>query len=895
MQTIKRNSLKLAAALVLLVAMLGAGFKTPVVQAASCTPTVTFELWAKSGTATIYGTTTINIFGYALTSGDAASLPGPVLDVTAGDCVGVTLHNVDVPTNTSLLFQGQEMVPDTTGVAAGGSVSYSFLAATPGTFLYEAGLTPGGQYQVAMGLNGALIVRPAASMQAYDDPSTTYTAESVQVLGEVDTTLNNSGSPSAFDMRNYKPRYYLINGKAYPDTTPIAVNPGDTVLLRYVNAGIQAHAMSTLGLTQTVIAQDGQPYLYSHKVVAETIATGQTLDTLVSVPGSAVNGNRFALYDANMLLRNTNTAGFGGMLTFLMVGSGTPPPPTDTGPAVSALSVSPNPTNGTVDVTVSATVTDSGTTATNIMAAEFYIDSTASTSNIMTPVDTVFDLTSEAVTGTISTATLAGLNSGNHTIYVRGQDSNGNWGSFSPVALNLDKTGPVTYGLSLSPNPSSGAVSVALTATGSDVGAGNVNVTNAEFWVDGGAHTAMTASSPLAVTRTFTATIPAGLSMGAHIVSVRSQDALGNWGAGANITLQVADTAAPITSNVVASPNPNNGFQPYNTSIPAVRVTAFFSDVATGNSNIAAAEGFIDTIGTTGTGFVFIATDGNFNSPAETGYSDIPLAVIGALGNGNHVISVHAKDAAGNWGAMSTTVLVINKSLYFSTTGNSNPPGVGGSADDADVYLWNGSAFSRALDASSFGVPSSGGSNANVDGLEYVDANHFYMSFSGSTSLPGIAGTVQDEDVVYYNAGTWSLFFDGSANGLASSSFDLDAVSIVNGTLYFSTDNNNVPSGAGGSGDDADIYRWNGGSSYTRVFDASVNGILSGANVDGLTWVNSTHFYLSFTGDTTIGGTLAVQDEDVVYDNNGAWLVYFDGTGAGLTSNNQDVDALDIP
>jgi hypothetical protein len=293
---------------------------------------------------------------------------------------------------------------------------------------------------------------------------------------------------------------------------------------------------------------------------------------------------------------------------------------------------------------------------------------------------------------------------------------------------------------------------------------------------------------------------------------------------------------------------------------------------------------------------VFVATDGSFNSPTESGYGDIPLAVIGALSNGDHTIYVHAKDAASNWGAMSTTVLVINKSLYFSTAGNTNPPGAGGSADDADIYLWNGTAYSRVLDASAYGLPSSGGSNANVDGFDRVDATHFYMSFSGTTSVPGI-GTVQDEDVVYYNNGTWSLFFDGSLQGLASNSFDLDAISIVGGTLYFSTDNGNVPSGAGGTGDDADIYRWNGGSSYTRVVDASAPpySLPSGANVDGLVWVDTTHFYLSFAADISVTGFGTVQDEDVVYYNNGTWIVYFDGTAHGLTSNNLDIDAFDIP
>ncbi len=96
-----------------------------------------------------------------------------------------------------------------------------------------------------------------------------------------------------------------------------------------------------------------------------------------------------------------------------------------------------------------------------------------------------------------------------------------------------------------------------------------VIVTAAEYWVDGGASYRhdIVAGSDSSV-RSFTATIPAGLSMGSHVVSVRSQDAFGNWGAVATITLQVTDTAAPTTSNVAASPNPNNGSQGFNTSVP---------------------------------------------------------------------------------------------------------------------------------------------------------------------------------------------------------------------------------------------------------------------------------------------------------------------------------------
>jgi hypothetical protein len=234
-----------------------------------------------------------------------------------------------------------------------------------------------------------------------------------------------------------------------------------------------------------------------------------------------------------------------------------------------------------------------------------------------------------------------------------------------------------------------------------------------------------------------------------------------------------------------------------------------------------------------------------------------------------------------------------NDPLDFSTAGDSNPPGTAGTADNSDIYSWNGTAFSRSIDvtAAPYNLPAA----ANVDGFSRVDATHFYLSFAGAPTVPGL-GTVQDEDVIYWNAGSWQLYFDGSAHGLGGNAdLDLDAISVAGTTLYFSTLGNTNPPGAGGTADDADIYSWNG-TSYARVFDASANGLPAAANVDGLDRVDATHLYLSFSPPTTtVTGLGTVQDEDVVYRNGSTWSTYFDGTAHGLTSDNLDVDGFDVP
>ncbi len=234
--------------------------------------------------------------------------------------------------------------------------------------------------------------------------------------------------------------------------------------------------------------------------------------------------------------------------------------------------------------------------------------------------------------------------------------------------------------------------------------------------------------------------------------------------------------------------------------------------------------------------------------------------------------------------------------FYFSTAGNSNPPGVTGTADDSDAYSWNGTAYSRATDLSAVaGVPAS----ANVDAIDRVDATHFYVSFSDDTRLPGL-GAVQDEDVVYWNGSAWSVFFDGTAHGMTSNSLDVNAITVRSGQLFFATFGSSNPPGVKGTPDDSDIYQWLGGSSYARVWDASAHGVPNAARVDGFSFDSTTHGWISFSSDTRLPIVGLVQDEDILEWNAGStpigqWSVWFNGTAHGLTTNNLDIDAFSIP
>jgi len=611
----------------------------------------TCNLWAKTGTLVLPGTTPVTTWGFADSLGGSPSVPGPVLVANQGDSVTVNLTN-NLAAATSIVFDGQAMVPDLTGVAAGATKSYTFTAGAPGTYLYEAGLIPGSQYQVEMGMYGMLIVRPfGAPNQAYGDASTAFGDEAVVVLGEVDPALNNSPTPSSFDLRYFAPKYAVVNGVAYSGTAPaITATSGNALLLRYANAGIQHHSIGVLGLRQSVLAADGSEIAFPRGMVAETIAPGQSADVLVALPVTAATSTKYALYDASMTLNNGTASGIGGMLAFIDA-SGTASGTDTVGPLTSGVSI--NATTGAL----AASVSDATTGNANVTAAEFFVDATGAAGS-GTAMTGAFVSPTEAVSGTVA---LGLLSSGSHAIYVHGQDALGNWGSFSSTSLTIDLTGPATSALVLNPNPANGTVAVSLAGTASDATSGNHNVTAAEYTIDGGSASPMNlniTAPTVSITATISASTVFGLANGPHTVAVRSQDAVGNWGVAATVTLNV-NKAGPATSSVSANPSANNGSygQP---GLASVRVSATFTSAG---GTIASGEGFIDSVGANGTGFQFTATDGVFNAASEIGYADIPLTTINLLTLGNHTIYVHGKDATGNWGANATLTYLIDRTI----------------------------------------------------------------------------------------------------------------------------------------------------------------------------------------------------------------------------------------
>jgi FtsP/CotA-like multicopper oxidase with cupredoxin domain len=292
-------------------------------------------------------------------------VPGPTLVVTEGQIVHVTLTNNLPPAagNTSILFPGFQVCTGTitagvctanptdgvTGLltkeaAPAGSVTYTFVASTPGTHSYYSGTQ--GDLQVEMGLYGALIVLPAsvpsacttgllpaANVQvemahgetdyrladsAYDHDKTCYDREYLFQFSEMDGNIHNqalaqvttranclAGTPGCsleVPTEPYHPSYFLINGRSMPDDMDANyeveyphqpyngnphMHPGEQVLLRIIGQGRWQHPFHEHANHVRILARDGNLILSATN--ADDLA-GAPLFTTTTTPGQTMDG-----------------------------------------------------------------------------------------------------------------------------------------------------------------------------------------------------------------------------------------------------------------------------------------------------------------------------------------------------------------------------------------------------------------------------------------------------------------------------------------------------------------------------------------------------------------------------------------------------------------------------
>lgn len=325
------------------------------------------------------------------------TLPSPIIAAEENGDVFITMANIgfhkrpdlaDAHTvhwhgfrNQLAIFDG---VPEASvSVPPQRSFPYFFRPRDPGTYMYHCHFED--TEHVQLGMDGIVFVKPAQNAgtgavppgkYVYNDGdgSTAYDREFTLLLNEIDVRPHDLLlAVQEFVWSDYKPRYWMINGRCWPDTVKphtdpslavvdpstgwtyqsqvisslMQAGPGERVLLRIANLGYEQHSMQLDGLPMNVVGEDatllrgpaGADLRYTATTIA--IGPGESRDVIVvappysaSRPGSSDARGRYNRY----LFRNRNlrkltndgwrdpATGLGGMATELRVyADGLPP------------------------------------------------------------------------------------------------------------------------------------------------------------------------------------------------------------------------------------------------------------------------------------------------------------------------------------------------------------------------------------------------------------------------------------------------------------------------------------------------------------------------------------------------------------------------------------------
>ncbi|HUR69577.1 MAG TPA: multicopper oxidase domain-containing protein [Candidatus Thermoplasmatota archaeon] len=294
------------------------------------------SLYLHRMTHEVYPGATMGMWGFSLSEDPAsASVPGPILRVTEGDTVRVTLRSTVGGFNHTLHFHGQNVPYEMDGVPymtqdvvePGDEFTYEFIAKPAGTYWYHCHVDA--QHHIDMGMYGTLIVDP---QDQDDDPR--YDKEFVMMLDDMDRFHIESGStPSGtlpqggdyYSARDFAERTgndlvtrnaqvdealrqgntsvrpnrgwypityapytatyntWLINGVSFPYTETLVVKEGDVARVRLVNAGNSIMTMHLHGHHMLVTHKDGVLLESPYWVDVISISPGERYDLYVKM------------------------------------------------------------------------------------------------------------------------------------------------------------------------------------------------------------------------------------------------------------------------------------------------------------------------------------------------------------------------------------------------------------------------------------------------------------------------------------------------------------------------------------------------------------------------------------------------------------------------------------
>ena len=307
----------------------------------------------------------------------AANAPAPTIAVDEDDELFLTLTNVGMAMRPDLfdphsvhwhgfpqaaaIFDG---VPDSSiSINMAASLTYYYNAKDAGTYMYHCHVEAAEHMQ--MGMLGNLYVRPrqnrcgtagnaacapgvtSGKTYAYNDGdgSTRYDVEYPIQIGSFDPDFHDASfNVQPLPFAGMKDRYFLLNGRGYPDTVDpgvltttdplgklqpsqpvsslITATAGQRILLRISNLSVtQFYTLGTNGIPMEVVGldarllRDGAGNNLYYKTNSVTLGGGQSADVILVPPAAGT----YFLYTTNLHQLANDAENFGGIMTEIRV------------------------------------------------------------------------------------------------------------------------------------------------------------------------------------------------------------------------------------------------------------------------------------------------------------------------------------------------------------------------------------------------------------------------------------------------------------------------------------------------------------------------------------------------------------------------------------------------
>jgi manganese oxidase len=211
--------------------------------------------------------------------------PGPLIEGVVGDRVRIYVTN-KLPEPTTVHWHGMFVPNGMDGVGGltqdnippGKTFKYEFTLVKPGTFMYHPHFDE--MTQIALGMVGMIVVHP-------NEPPRQRVRDFSLMAHEWKVTIG-AARPDPLAMNDFN--VLTFNSKAFPATTPLAVEVGDLVRIRLGNLGpMDHHPIHLHGYAFHVVETDGGQVPASARwpetAVLVPVGSARVIEFVADTPG----------------------------------------------------------------------------------------------------------------------------------------------------------------------------------------------------------------------------------------------------------------------------------------------------------------------------------------------------------------------------------------------------------------------------------------------------------------------------------------------------------------------------------------------------------------------------------------------------------------------------------